>query len=128
MEVLGKDPYQFVFDIEGFGFKMADQIASQQGISHTHESRIGAGVIYVLQQSIQAGHVYLPFEKCVQEIIYLLHLPHSDKSSVSDVMMQLNMEKKIIMIDERVYLPSLYYAEDNFTASLKKNTDKTDRR
>lgn len=120
LEVLKKDPYQYVFDIEGFGFKMADQIASGQGISHTHESRIGAGVIYILQQSIQAGHVYLPFEKCMQEVIYLLHLPNPDQGSVSDVIMQLNTEKKVIVIDERVYLPSLYYAEDNFTASLKK--------
>src|SRR5699024_11871855 len=47
-----EDPYQFVFDIEGFGFRTADRIAKQNGLSTTHPNRIGAGFIYILQQSV----------------------------------------------------------------------------
>lgn len=122
--ILESDPYQYVFDIEGFGFKTADQIASQQGIDSTHASRIGAGVIYILQQSIQAGHVYLPLDKCVEEVIILLQIPNQDAASVSELIADLNTQKKVIVMEGRVYLPSLYYAEDHFASSLKKILEK----
>lgn len=62
LQILQEDPYRYVFDIEGFSFQMADQIAQQNGISTTHPNRIGAGCVYVLQQSILDGHVFLPLE------------------------------------------------------------------
>src|SRR5699024_6449003 len=43
---LQNDPYQFVFEVEGFGFQKADEIARQNSLSLTHPNRIGAGCIY----------------------------------------------------------------------------------
>src|SRR5699024_5218999 len=64
--VLEDDPYQYVFDIEGFGFQTADYIANQNGLSLTHPNRIGAGCIYMLEKSIQDGHVYLPMDHLLE--------------------------------------------------------------
>src|SRR5699024_10408344 len=65
---LEEDPYQFVFDIEGFGFQTADMIAEKNGLPPEHPNRISAGCIYILQQSVQEGHVFLPIDLLVGRV------------------------------------------------------------
>ncbi|GGA69128.1 SF1B family DNA helicase RecD2 [Ornithinibacillus halotolerans] len=119
---LQEDPYQFVFEIEGFGFRTADDIARKNGISLSSPNRIGAGCIYILQKSVQDGHVFLPFEQCIQEIGDLLT---ASGEALTDIQIQntieeLNTEKKIILYKGNVYLPSLYYAEDGLASSINR--------
>src|SRR5699024_6546869 len=83
--VLEEDPYQYVFDIEGFGFQRADGIAKQNGLSLTHPNRIGAGCIYVLEKNIQSGHVYLPVQECVDQVSNLLR--HPDHTLTAETIM-----------------------------------------
>src|SRR5699024_8244603 len=122
ISVLQEDPYQFVIDIEVFGFRTADQIARGIGLSLTHPNRIGAGCIYVLQKNIHNVHVFLPVEMCVQEVIDLLANPEQPltEDMVTGRLEELNQEKTVIMHDGNVYLPSLYYAEDGFVANVKR--------
>lgn len=122
IELLNDDPYQFVFDIEGFGFQTADHIARQNGLSMSHPNRIGAGCIYILQKSIQQGHVYLPIDQCIPRVTQLLSHPEYaiDDQQVSHIIEELNKSKSIIVQDGRVYLPSLYYAEDGFVSHLQR--------
>ncbi|SFD56888.1 ATP-dependent DNA helicase, RecD/TraA family [Lentibacillus persicus] len=122
ISILQEDPYQYVFDIEGFGFQTADEIARANGLSLSHPSRIGAGCIYVLQKNIQDGHVYLPVELCAVEVSRLLL--HPDLQVTNEMVIErleaLNKEKSIILMDGNVYLPSLYYAEDGVASNLKR--------
>ncbi|TFJ94026.1 SF1B family DNA helicase RecD2 [Lentibacillus salicampi] len=122
INVLQEDPYQYVFDIEGFGFQTADRIARGNGLSFTHPSRIGAGCIYVLQKNIQDGHVFLPVETCVTQVLQLLANLEEPLTSdmVTDRLEELNQEKTVIMNGGNIYLPSLYYAEDGFAANVKR--------
>ncbi|WP_164668520.1 SF1B family DNA helicase RecD2 [Virgibacillus doumboii] len=122
IDILEEDPYQYVFDIEGFGFQTADQIARQNGLSLTHPSRIGAGCIYVLQKNIQDGHVYLPVDTCTRQVLDLLLNPEQTLTveTISNRLEDLNKEKEIILKDGNVYLPSLYYAEDGFASNIKR--------
>ncbi|WP_010651001.1 ATP-dependent RecD-like DNA helicase [Oceanobacillus massiliensis] len=120
IDILKKDPYQYVFDVEGFGFRTADEIASQNGLSLTHPNRIGAGCIYILQNSIQEGHVFLPVDLCVDQVSGLLAIQPEETSIITDRMEELNAEKKLIIQNGNVYLPSLYYAEDGFVSNLKR--------
>ncbi|WP_085991821.1 SF1B family DNA helicase RecD2 [Oceanobacillus senegalensis] len=125
---LEEDPYQFVFDIDGFGFQTADGIAKQNDLPMSHPNRIGAGCIYVLQKSVQDGHVFLPIDYCVNEVINLLTVHHElTPSVIVDRLEELNTEKKVIIYDGNIYLPSLYYAEDGFSSHLdriiQKNVD-----
>ncbi|GAA0601796.1 ATP-dependent RecD-like DNA helicase [Virgibacillus siamensis] len=126
IEVLENDPYQYVFDIEGFGFRTADQIARQNGLPLTHPNRISAGCIYVLQKNIQNGHVYLPLDICIDQVMELLFDRHQPLTyeNVSELLMELNKTKKVIIQDGNVYLPSLYYAEDGFASSIKRLLEK----
>src|SRR5690625_302005 len=120
IEVLEEDPYQYVFDIEGFGFQTADRIAQTNGLSLIHPNRIGAGCIYVLDQSIQNGHVYLPIEELVQYVMELLATEGLSAENIINRIKELNTDKRIIVQDEKVYLPSLYYAEDGFASHVKR--------
>lgn len=122
IELAKNDPYQFVFDIDGFGFQTADEMARQNGISLTHPNRLGAGCIYVLQKSIQDGHVYLPIDQCIVSVTRLLTHPEQriEAESIADILQQLNTSKKVIIYNENVYLPTLYYAEDGFASHLQR--------
>ncbi|RLL48000.1 ATP-dependent RecD-like DNA helicase [Oceanobacillus piezotolerans] len=121
LEVLEEDPYQYVFEIEGFGFQTADEIAKQKGLSVSHPNRIGAGCVFVLQKTIQDGHVFLPIDECVHQVLNLLNARQElTESSILEILESLNQEKQLILKEGRVYLPSLYYAEDGFSSRLKK--------
>lgn len=120
IEILEADPYQYVFDIEGFGFQSADEIAKQQGLPLTHPNRVGAGCVYVLQTSIQEGHVYLPVDECIAQALKLLA---TSELSVDDIMgrlIGLNEDQAIVLNDNKVYLPQLYFAEAGFAGHLKR--------
>lgn len=120
INVLEEDPYQYVFDIDGFGFHMADQIAQKNGLEPTHPNRVGAACIYVLEQSIQDGHVYIPLSQCKQQVDQLLATPTLTEVIIDERLKELNEEKRVVVQDEAVYLPSLYFAEEGFTAHLKR--------
>jgi exodeoxyribonuclease V alpha subunit len=118
--ILEEDPYQYVFDIDGFGFQTADSIAQKNGLSLTHPNRIGAGCIYILDKSIQDGHVYLPIDYLVERVMELLMTETLAEDNIIERLKELNVDKTIIIQDEKVYLPSLYYAEDGFASHLKR--------
>ncbi|WP_430785087.1 SF1B family DNA helicase RecD2 [Virgibacillus flavescens] len=122
IKVLKQDPYQYVFNVDGFGFQKADEIAEINGLSLTHPNRIGAGCVFVMQKSVQEGHVYLPVEECIAAVIRLLGRTSGelDEETVENQLDSLNTEKKMIIQNGNVYLPSLYYAEDGFASHVKR--------
>lgn len=124
INILEEDPYQYVFDIEGFGFQTADQIAGQNGLSPTHPNRIGAGCVYVLQKSVKDGHVYLPVTTCIYQVIDLLSNQSIAEDVITERLEELNKSKTMIVQNGLVYLPSLYYAEDGFVSHLNRLLNK----
>ncbi|QDP40698.1 SF1B family DNA helicase RecD2 [Radiobacillus deserti] len=127
LEVLENDPYQFVFDIEGFGFQRADEVAARKGIEKNHPSRIQAGCVYVLHQSTFNGHVYLPLEDLITNVEQLLNQRSNDVSfdEISKEVVNLNTAQKIIVQESKAYLPSLYYAETGFCSQLHRIMSET---
>ena len=127
ISIIKEDPYQLVYDIEGFGFITADQIARQNGLPYNHPNRIGAGYIYVLQQSALDGHVFLPIETGVKQVYHLLSQASLSltEQEILDGLDRLNTGKIIIVQEGRMYLPSLYYAEDGVASNLNRLTEKS---
>jgi exodeoxyribonuclease V alpha subunit len=70
--VVQENPYRLATDIFGIGFLTADRIAEKLGFAKDSELRAEAGILYVLHQLGDDGHVYYPLEplliKC-QEIL-----------------------------------------------------------
>ncbi len=120
IELLLKDPYTFVYDIEGFGFKMADKIGRMNNISPVHHNRVGAAIIFVLEESMQSGHVFLPEKDLIDQAFSVLNTSDMTKDLINEVLLLLNEKKRIKIKDNKVYLIKLYYAEDGFSSHLKR--------
>ena len=50
LEILQNNPYQLVEDIDGIGFKTADELALKTGGTLDNPNRIKAGIIYSIKQ------------------------------------------------------------------------------
>lgn len=72
MAVVQSDPYRLAQDIYGVGFKTADKIAQAMGLPADHPTRIETGVIYLLNQQTDEGHVYTPDPDLVAQASELL--------------------------------------------------------
>lgn len=117
--ILKENPYQLADDIEGVGFKTADEIAAKAGIRTDSDFRIRSGILYALYQASGEGHTYLPMEELTVRTSKLLEI---DPEYMEPHYMNLAMERKIIMrqTDEvtQIYSASLFYMEANVATML----------
>ena len=119
--VLKENPYQMAEDIEGVGFKTADEIASRAGIRTDSDFRIRSGILYVLLQASAEGHTYLPMEELTMRTSQLLEV---DGEHIEKHYMNLAIDRKIMMRQKetqtQIYAATFYHMEANTAAMLKK--------
>ena len=72
--ILKENPYRMADDVEGVGFRTADEIASRVGIRTDSDFRIRSGIQYVLLQAAGEGHTYLPMQELTQRASRLLEV------------------------------------------------------
>ncbi|MEQ2526296.1 ATP-dependent RecD-like DNA helicase [Bacillaceae bacterium CLA-AA-H227] len=124
LDVIQSNPYQLVEDVEGIGFSRADELGFQIGISGNHPDRIKAGCLYVLENECQqAGHVYIPAEELLVSVKALLEDNKRDEIEFTDIsneLVKLAEDKKIIIEEKRIYLPSYYYSEKGLVRNIKR--------
>ena len=71
--MIQENPYQLVEDIEGVGFKRADNIAEQIGIQADSAVRIRAAILHeVFEHSIRSGNTYVQADVLLEEAIRTL--------------------------------------------------------
>ncbi|PYZ94163.1 ATP-dependent RecD-like DNA helicase [Salipaludibacillus keqinensis] len=124
LKIIQANPYRMVEDVQGIGFTKADLIGRKQGLTGSHPDRLKAAILFVLQdQSLSEGHVYALNETIVQEAKDLLEKGSYDNISPADIAEQviaLGEESKIIVEDNRMYMPSLYFAEKGIASNLQR--------
>ena len=103
-----QNPYQLAEDIDGIGFRIADEIASQIGIHTDSDYRIRSGILYTLLQAVGEGHCYLPREILLERARELLQVPGESIHSQID---NLAMDKKLVIKKDSIYAYTYYYAE-----------------
>ncbi len=118
--ILQKNPYRLADDIDGVGFRIADEIASKVGIRTDSDFRIRSGLLYCLQQAAGEGHTYLPQPLLMQRAGELLGV---DAEPLEQNMMNLAMERRLVMERQGeavyVYAASYYNMEANVAHMLK---------
>ncbi len=62
IRIVQQNPYRLATDIFGIGFVTADRIAEKMGFAKDSPLRAQAGILYVLNELAQDGHVYYPGE------------------------------------------------------------------
>lgn len=117
--IMKENPYRLAEDIDGVGFRIADEIASKIGIHTDSDYRIRSGVLYVLLQASAEGHIYLPAEELKRRTSEILGL---DAEQIAPHLANLAMDKKIVIKirdkEQRVYAFSSYYVELNCARML----------
>lgn len=112
LKIITENPYILADEINGVGFKIADEIAAKIGIRTDSDFRIKSGILYTLAQAVSEGHVYLPKENLLNRVSDLLDV---NKEHIFTHVMNLMIEKKIIIKEEkdeiRVYSNTFYYTE-----------------
>ncbi|OUP86522.1 AAA family ATPase [Lachnoclostridium sp. An169] len=122
-KVLEENPYQLADNIEGVGFRTADEIAAKIGIHTDSDYRIRSGLFYTLQQAVGEGHIYLPQDVLLKRAAALLEI---EIPNIEKYVMDLCIEHKTVMKETdgeiRVYPAHYYYLELN-TAKMLHDLD-----
>ena len=119
--IIRENPYRLADDIDGVGFRTADEIAARVGIRMDSDFRVRSGILYTLLQASGEGHTYLPETELTPRASKLLNVT---QEQVEKQYMDLAIERKIIlkqMEDQtQIYAASFYYMEANTATMLKR--------
>ena len=120
VSVLKRNPYTLATDIFGIGFQTADRIAEKLGFEKSAPVRAEAGILYVLAQLSDDGHVYYPYEalivKCKEvlevdrEVILKAfgNIAYDGKVVTEDLNLEL---EEFVPNQKAVYLAQFYTSE-----------------
>jgi exodeoxyribonuclease V alpha subunit len=126
--VVKENPYRLATEIFGIGFLKADGIAEKLGFTKDSPLRVSEGVLYVLRQLSDEGHVYYPYEYLVRKSREILDV---QRDSVVKAIGDLAIHQRIVLedlnenIDEfkannkGVYLAKFHLCETGIAARLK---------
>ena len=111
--IIKQNPYKLADDIDGIGFKIADDIAVKVGIRVDSDFRIKSGIFYILQQASMQGHIYLPMEELEVGVKGLLLI---DVPDIEKFIMDLVIDKRLVVKitpdgTKNVYAAIYYYME-----------------
>ena len=117
--VITENPYKLADDIQGVGFKLADEIAQKVGIPTNAQFRIKSGIVYILSRAALDGHVYLPMERLINIAAELLDIPRElIPIEVADMQIERRLSVKGIEGEDVVYLTSAYHTELSIARKL----------
>jgi exodeoxyribonuclease V alpha subunit len=123
IDVLMKNPFRLIEDVEGVGFHRADELGSKLGLTGKHPDRIKAAVFHLLNAaSLSDGHVYLHAEHILPNVKQLLESSQFEEvpfDAISNACIELVEEGKLAGEMSRFYLPSLYFSEVGIASKLE---------
>ena len=127
IQVVTENPYRLATDIFGIGFVTADRIAEKLGFDKNSELRAEAGILYVLNQLSDDGHVYYPFDPLIEKCIEILQV---DREVIVRALAAIELADRIVIedlkgleiLDEKqkaVYLAKFHVSETGIANRLK---------
>ncbi len=131
INIVQENPYQLAADITGIGFITADKIAQNLGMPRDSLPRAEAGLLYVLHQLTDEGHVYYPYEPLIKESQALLgvdrelivqafgHLAEKRQIVWEDLNQPAGPQEEIQENNKAVYLSGYFSAEMGIAWKMK---------
>jgi len=119
INIIKENPYRLSEDIFGIGFKTADKIAQNMGISLLSPYRIEGGIRFIINKYAGNGHSYVPKEELIQSTSELLGVENTlIEESIRDLAVKgvihiLNIEEDIL-----VYYTPFHIAENNVSRKV----------
>ncbi|MCX5816468.1 MAG: helix-hairpin-helix domain-containing protein, partial [Proteobacteria bacterium] len=96
VKAVSENPYRLAMDIFGIGFITADRIAEKLGIPKDSQIRIEAGILHVLNQLSDDGHVYYPYDLLITECSKILNV---EEDRIPVALDSVSTKKKIVVED-----------------------------
>jgi len=119
IKVVQDNPYRLATDIFGIGFLTADKIGEKLGIAKDSDIRAAAGLLYVLYELTDEGHVYYPYDPLMEKCREMLGI---DRAIVEKAVTTMAQDRRIVVEDSEdraVYLSGYHVAEKNLAARLR---------
>ena len=128
IQVVKENPYRLATDIFGIGFVTADHIAEKLGFAKDSELRAEAGILYVLNQLADEGHVYYPYEPLIEKCQEILQV---DRQVIVKAYGTIAIDKRIAAEDlnqdieefkennKAVYLAKFHVSETSIATRMK---------
>lgn len=118
LEVLQNNPYRLIEDIDGIGFKTADELALKTGGALDNPNRIKAAIVYSIKQyGFNTGSTYCLIEEIVKTFKQLIY--SIEENIFYEYLDELIDNGLIIKENERYYYHEMYEAEVNIANYLK---------
>ena len=128
LQIVESAPYQLVEDIQGMGFKIADQLAEELGIASDAPERFRAGLVHsLLTLSLETGDTYVEAKELLQATIQLLEASRPvelDPASIAQELAGLIEEDKVQNIDTKIFNNSLFFAEEGIRSHIGRLLEK----
>lgn len=121
IEKIRTNPYKMAEDIDGIGFKTADDVAASLGVPKNSPFRINAGISHVLQGAAGEGHSALPYDDLLLGCVEILGL---ETDAITKIIRE-KIECKDLIQDriygaDLIYLPALHRAESGVADALRR--------
>ena len=115
VSIVEQHPYRLALEVRGVGFKTADRVAQSLGIRGDHPERAQAGVVHVLEELAEQGHVACPRADLTERTAEMLAV---DAAHVEAAIDALWAAGRIVIEDSLVYLSRLHASEAAVAGAL----------
>jgi exodeoxyribonuclease V alpha subunit len=128
IKIVQDNPYRLATDIFGIGFLTADKIAGKLGFAKDSVLRAECGILHVLHEMADEGHVYYPYEPLILKCKEILDI---DREIIVKAIADVAVSNKIVVEDinddtgdflennKAVYLSGYHVAEKNIAYRLR---------
>lgn len=124
ISVLQSNPYVLSDDIDGVGFKTADNVAISTGVDPMSPFRLKSGLLAVLKDETEKGNTWTGKEGLLRKAVSDAWLGLSDRTghreALSAALGELAEKKMVEILDDRVFLPYMLDAETKTAELLRK--------
>lgn len=129
VEALRANPYELAFEVDGFGFRRADDVAARSGIGADSPQRIEAALWQALKEAVDEGHVFLPRPALFERARALLASGRGQGIALDDAALDAGLESLarrggvVVEADDAVYHAVLHRYEVELARAVRRLAD-----
>ena len=130
LRTITESPYSLIKDIKGINFKTVDKIAETNEITANDRERILYGFIYTINSfCFSTGNTYISKNTLLYNTFNILYSSRNIAVAKEDILSSYDYALdtgKLIEIEDRVFLPEIYYSEYSIYSDISKRLELED--
>ena len=120
IDIVKNKPYK-LSEIDGIGFKTADQIAMNMGYDRMCTDRADEALLYTLVEAENSGHLCMEKHAFIKACLKLLETPQMTEEMLANRAARLVYSGALVVYEDKVYRSSTAYAELHLAERLSKH-------